>query len=55
MTARAGRGLLYGVTPSDAPTYAGVLAVLGAASLVACWVPARRAGRVNPVDALRDE
>jgi ABC-type antimicrobial peptide transport system permease subunit len=53
-----GQGLgrvLYGVTPTDPLTYAGVFAVLSVASLVACFLPARRAGRVNPIEALRVE
>jgi predicted permease len=52
---RSGRALLYGVTPADAPTHAGVVLVLGAASLAACYLPARRAARVNAVEALRDQ
>jgi len=46
---------LYGVTPTDAPTYAAVFAVLATTSLLACYLPARRAGAVNPVEALRQE
>jgi len=49
------RSMLFGVSPTDAPTYAGVCALLAAASLVACYVPARRASRVDPMQALRDE
>jgi predicted lysophospholipase L1 biosynthesis ABC-type transport system permease subunit len=52
---RGGRALLHGVTPTDATTYAGVLLVLGAASLTACYVPALRASRIDPIDALRSE
>jgi ABC-type antimicrobial peptide transport system permease subunit len=52
---RSGQALLYGVTPADAPTHAGVVLVLGAASLAACYLPARRAARVNAVEALRDQ
>jgi putative ABC transport system permease protein len=47
--------LLFGIQPIDAPTYLGVAAVLLAAGLVACWIPARRATRVDPVHALRYE
>jgi predicted permease len=49
------RGLLYGVGPADPPTYAAIAAVLAAAALGASWIPARRALRVDPVQALRAE
>ena len=52
---RSSRSLLYGVSPADVPTYAGVLVLLGLASVVACYVPARQASRVDPIDALRQE
>jgi predicted permease len=55
VTGRSGRSLLYGVTPTDAPTYAAVLALLGLASLAACYIPAYRAGRIDPIKALRQE
>jgi predicted permease len=47
--------LLFAVTPTDAPTYAVVSAVLLVAALFACWIPARRAARIDPQVALRSE
>ena len=47
--------LLYGVSPADPATFLAVSALLGTSALVACYVPARRAMRVNPVDVLRHE
>ena len=48
-------GLLFQVTPRDPLTFALVPAVLLAAAMAACWGPARRATRVDPVIALRYE
>jgi ABC-type antimicrobial peptide transport system permease subunit len=47
--------LLFGVRPLDAATLAGVVGVMLAATLIATAVPARRAARVDPATALRDE
>jgi len=47
--------LLYGVPPADPSTLIAVSALLGVTAMVACYVPARRAMRVNPVDVLRHE
>ncbi|MEZ5287644.1 MAG: ABC transporter permease [Vicinamibacterales bacterium] len=47
--------LLFGVTAFDPLTYGAVVAALAAVTLAATWLPARRAARVDPADALRAE
>lgn len=49
------RTMLFGVSPLDAASFVGVSVVLGIIALLASYVPARRAARVDPVDALRSE
>ncbi len=46
-------GLLYDVKPSDPQTFVVVCIALAGAALLACWIPARKAARVDPVVALR--
>jgi predicted permease len=55
VTGRGVRSLLYGISPTDMPTYVGVCSLLALASLVACYLPARRAARIDPMRALRQE
>ncbi|HUF22666.1 MAG TPA: ADOP family duplicated permease [Vicinamibacterales bacterium] len=52
---RAIRSQLYGVSPADPISLAGAALILAASAVVACWLPARRATRVDPVTALRDQ
>ena len=46
---------LWGVTPTDPATFAGVAAFLAAVALAACWVPVRRAIQIDPAVTLRAE
>ena len=49
------KSLLYGVSTSDPITFMCVALLLLGIALLACWVPARRASRVEPMIALRAE
>ena len=51
--ARVLRAFLFDLTPSDPVTYAAIIVVLGVTAVLASWVPALRASRVDPVGALR--
>jgi ABC-type lipoprotein release transport system permease subunit len=53
MAARAIQGLLFEVQASDLATFASVLLLLAASAAAAGYLPARRASRLNPLDALR--
>jgi ABC-type antimicrobial peptide transport system permease subunit len=53
--AKALAGVLFGITPTDMPTYLAVFVLLAIVSLVACYLPARRAAKIDPMYALRQE
>jgi ABC-type antimicrobial peptide transport system permease subunit len=52
---RALRSLLFGVGSLDAATFAGVAGAMVLVGLLAAWLPARRASRVDPMESLRGE
>ena len=52
---RLAASFLRGVTPHDPLTYLSVTILLGAVALLATWLPARRAARLDPMTALRNE
>jgi len=49
------RSLLFNVSPTDPATLATIALLLSAVALLACWLPARRATKVDPMEALRHE
>jgi len=49
------RGLLFGITLADPATIAGAVAAMMVVALLAGWLPARRASRLDPMAALRHE
>jgi len=58
VTLAAGRllsAVLYGVSPRDPATYGVALILMTGVALLACWNPAARAVRINPVSALREQ
>jgi predicted permease len=53
--ARLSESLLYGVHANDVPVYVASLAIIGVVALAACYIPSRRATRIDPIVALRYE
>jgi len=49
------RGFVFGIAPTDPATWVSGIAVLAAVALIAAWLPARRAGRVDPLVVLRSD
>jgi ABC-type antimicrobial peptide transport system permease subunit len=49
------RGLLFGVVPQDPLTLLGVAFIMAAVGIAACWLPARRAAKIDPALAMRGQ
>jgi putative ABC transport system permease protein len=54
-TSRIVESQLFGISPRDPLTLGAIAALVSSAALIACWLPARRATRLHPVDALRSD
>jgi len=52
---RVMRSLLFGVAPTDPATFGAITILLGAVAAMACWVPAHRAAKADPMEAIRYE
>ena len=55
LASRLVEAYLHGVGARDTATFAAVPVLLGAVALAACWIPCRRATRIDPMAALREE
>ncbi|MGO4879870.1 MAG: FtsX-like permease family protein [Bryobacteraceae bacterium] len=49
------KSMLFGIQPFDIPALAGAALLLGSVAMLAAWLPARRAARIDPMEALREE